>query len=430
MRSKKSSKVKKSSAKTASAKPTGTLFRGIETLLTLETAAAKTGRNIVADDLSAVSRAAMLEQNGKIVWVGSDKKLPVEFAKAKLKEVDLGGSTVMPAFVESHTHLAFSGDRADEFEWRNQGKSYQEIASKGGGILNTIQPTRNSSEEELAYVAQARANDYARQGVATLEAKSGYGLTLEHELKILRASGFVRGPRVIRTYLGPHAVPPEHKNSESYMDEILKTHLPAVKEEGLACRADIFIEKGYFELAQAEKYLTEAQKIGFDLVVHADQLTHSGGAKLAVKMGAKSADHLLCIDDSDIKALAQSKTTCVLLPAADLYVNCPYPPARKLIDAGARVALATDFNPGSSPTRDLSLIGVLARAQMKMTLAEVISAYTLGGAYALGLENSVGSLEVGKSCDFTVLSADWDRIFYAIGVPVVAQTWREGRQIF
>ncbi len=427
MRAKKSTRIKSQPAKP---KFSGTLFRDIGQLLTLEDASAKAGRNIVAEDLSALSRAAMIEQGGKIVWIGEQKKIPKEYSKLKIKEVSLGGAHVMPAFVESHSHLVFSGDRADEFEWRNMGLSYQEIAKQGGGILNTIQPTRESSEEELAFVAQARANDFVRQGVATLEAKSGYGLTLKDEMKILRASGYLRGPRIVRTYLGPHAIPPEHKTADSYLNEILKTHLTKIRDEELACRVDIFVEDGYFSVSQAEKYLTAAKKLGFDLVVHADQLTHNGGAKLAVKMGAKSADHLLCIDDSDIKALSKSKTTCVLLPAADLYVNCPYPPARKLIDAGARVALATDFNPGSSPTRDLSLIGVLARAQMKMSLAEVIAAYTIGGAYALGLEGSVGSLEVGKSCDFITLSADWDRIFYAIGVPVVAQTWRDGRQIF
>jgi imidazolonepropionase len=429
MRSKK--KIQKTTKSKTKSKPASDLklFRNIDTLLTLEDASAKAARNIFEKDLSALSRAAFISENGKIVWVGSEKTIPKELSKSKVKEFDLGGSHVIPAFVECHTHLAFAGDRADEFEWRNQGQSYQEIAKKGGGILNTIKPTRESSEEELAMVAQARANDFVRQGVTTLEAKSGYGLTLKDELKILRASGGLRGPRIVRTYLGPHAVPAEQKSAASYIDEIIKTHLPKVKEEGLACRVDIFVENGYFNAELAEKYLLEARKLGFDITVHADQLSRCGGVDLAIKMGAKSADHLLCISDSDISALARSKTTCVLLPAADLYLNCPYPPARKLIDAGARVALATDFNPGSSPTRDLSLIGVLARAQMKMTLPEVISAYTLGGAYALGLEPSVGSIEVGKACDFLVLSADWDRIFYAIGVPVVAQTWREGRQI-
>ena len=359
-----------------------TVYEDISEILTLEGAVQKRARNVNESDLGAIRNGCLVEVGGRVAWVGPKRALPREFRAPGTRRVSLDGASVVPAFVESHCHLAFAGSRAAEFEMRCQGRSYQDIAAAGGGILSTVTATRKSSRSELQAGAQRRADAFMRQGVATLEAKSGYALDGPGEIKLLEAMGGVKGPRIVRTFLGAHAVPPGAKSARAHLDEMTRL-LPKLKKRGLAGRVDAFVEAGYFEPAETEAYFREAMRLGFDVVVHADQLTRSGAAQLAVRLGARSADHLIQIDASDIRALAASETTCVLLPTADLYMACAYPPARALLAAGARVALATDLNPGSSPTVDLSLVGVLARVQMKMTLAEVIVGYTLAGAYAL-----------------------------------------------
>ena len=403
-----------------------TVYVGISEMLTLQGAAAKAARRATAADLSILDNACLVEARGKIAFVGRKRNLPAEFAGRRAIRVDLEGATVTPAFVESHTHLAFAGSRAGEFEMRCQGRSYQEIAEAGGGILSTVRATRAASAASLRRSAQQRADAFARQGVATIEAKSGYGLDAETEIKMLRALGGVTGPRIVRTFLGAHAVAPEAIDARAHLAS-MRELLPKVRK--LADRVDAFVERGYFEPQMIEPYFAEAQKLGFDVAVHADQLTRSGGAQLAARIGARSAEHLVQIDASDVKALAESETTSVLLPAADLYMDCAYPPARALIDAGARVALATDFNPGSSPTLDLALVGVLARVKMKMTLAECIVAYTLGGAYALGLGERVGALIAGRACDFAVLRGAWKDLFYAVGATSATRTFCDGDEI-
>jgi imidazolonepropionase len=394
----------------------------------LRGAAEKGGRRVEAADLGQINDGCFVELGGRIAWVGRRRDLPPEFAGRSCLRVDLGGRCALPAFVESHTHLVYAGSRADEFESRCQGATYQEIAGAGGGILATVRATRAASLAALARGAQERADAFARQGVATLEAKSGYALDAAGEVKLLEALGRVRGPRVVRTFLGAHAIPPEAGGAASHL-AAMAALFPEIRRRKLASRVDAFIEAGYFEPALAEGYLVEALRLGFAVAAHAEQLTHSGGAKLAARLGARSVDHLVRVDDADAAALAASETTCVLLPAADLYMDCPYPPARKLIEAGARVALATDLNPGSSPTLDLSLVGVLARARMKMSLPEVITAYTVAGAHALGLGEEVGALTPGRRCDFAVLSGSWRDLFYSVGHAPVAATARDGALI-
>lgn len=407
------------------------LFRGIGTLLTLEGAAKKEGRRVRAEDLSLIRNAAILEKDGRIQWLGAEANLPKELLKNQaVKEHDLQGATVMPALVECHTHLVFAGHRAAEFERRNGGESYQAIGQAGGGILSTVRATREAKEPELVKLAQVRAERLISQGVTTCEVKSGYGLSVEEEFKMLRAAGSIERLRVIRTFLGAHALSPEFETAAAYVDHLIAEAFPRLDKEALACRVDIFVENGYFDKKLAHRYLSDAKQYGFDLAVHADQLTRSGGAELAVELGARSAEHLICINESDIEALAKSQVTSVLLPSADLYMNCAYPPARALIESGARVALATDFNPGSSPSQDIALVGVLARVQMKMTLSEVIAAYTVGAASALGLERDLGSLAVGKYCDFCVLNADFDELFLEVGRMPVAQVYREGMRLY
>jgi imidazolonepropionase len=349
--------------------------------------------------------------------------MPREFAQIKT-EVDLKGQTVLPGFVECHTHTVFAGSRSAEFELRNQGVSYQEIAAKGGGILSTMKATRKISAVELQKNAQVKVDRFVQQGVTTLEIKSGYALDEKNELKCLQVAKSLKGPRIVTTFLGAHALPPEYKSYEEYLNFLVVKVLPQVKKKNLSNRVDIFVEKGFFNREVALPYLQKAKGMGFELVLHADQLSLSGGADLAVQLQALSADHLIQITDSEISKLAKSNVTGVLLPAADLYMKCAYPPARKLINAGARVALATDFNPGSSPTQDLSLVGLLARLEMKMTLPEVIAAYTYSAAAALNLQLEIGSIEPEKNADFVSINNHWNEIFYSIGINCANEVYK------
>jgi imidazolonepropionase len=420
------------------------VYRHIKELVTMQGALKKSGRFVKEEDLSIINDAAMIEESGKVVWVGPEKNLKAilktvcdEHLLSKknpqtlgsphltghsqlLEEIDLDGRTVLPGFIDSHTHLAFAGQRYEEFELRNNGTSYQEIAARGGGILSTMKATRAISEKNLLDLAQSRVDEFLRQGVTTVEIKSGYALNREDELKQLQIISQLKGADCVSTFLGAHALPPEFKSYEDYLIFLLEQVLPEVKKRALAKRVDIYIENGFFPLVESRQYLQKAKDLGFDLVIHADQLSLSGGTKLAIELGAKSADHVIHISNDEVESLAKSEVTALLLPAADLYMKCSYPPARALIDAGARVALATDFNPGSSPTQDISLVGLLARLYMKMTLPEVISAFTIGGAYALGQETHKGVLQAGYRADFVVSSVEWSGLFYQAGYnPIV-----------
>ncbi len=404
-----------------------TIFKNIRSCMTLKNASKKQGRNITDKDLSFVSKSAFVVQAGKIVWLGSEKKLPSKF-KSGAKIVDLGGRFVYPGFVECHTHSVFGGDRSEEFEMRNQGVSYQEIAKRGGGILSTVKMTRKASSEDLFERLRQRAQLFVAQGVTTLEIKSGYGLRRNDEIKMLEVANRLKTPRIVTTYLGPHAIP-KGSTPEKYMASVAKD-LEIVRKKQLADRCDIFIEKGYFDLDLARDYFSKAKELGFEITVHADQLSRTGATRLAIEYGAQSADHVIELSTADISRLAQSSVTGVLLPAADFYLDCPYPKARDLIDQGGRVALATDFNPGSSPTQDLALVGLLARKKMKMTLSEVWAAYTLNSAYALGLQDQVGTLEVGKFADFIVSSKPWTAFFYEAGYMPVEECYFKSRRVY
>lgn len=411
-----------------------TLFEDIEELLSLKPAAQKNGRRILEEDLGLIRRAAIVVEKGKIVWVGARRQLPPHFFKTITHEISLEAQTVLPGFVECHTHLVFAGDRAAEFELRNQGVSYQEIAKRGGGILSTMRQTRKASSQELFDAAYERALHFASQGVTCLESKSGYALNLKDEMKMLEVNSLLarqkKAPKIVSTFLGAHSLPPEFSSYAEYLDYLSAKVLPVVAKKKLAERVDIFIEKNFFPAKEGKAYLQAAQDLGFDVVVHADQLSLSGGSEVAVELAALSADHLVQVDEESIQRLAASEVVSVLLPAADLYMKMKYPPARALIDAGACVALATDFNPGSSPTQDLNLVGLLARIEMKMTLPEVIAAYTIGAATALKQQHVRGSLEIGKSADFSCTDKNWSQLFYNIGDRTMSSVYRDGRRIY
>lgn len=386
----------------------------------------KNFRLVSHDFQSQTAKMAMLVDQGIIQWLGPQAKVKQALqnylqqnrknkSSKKNKEFDLKNKLVFPSFIECHTHTVFAGSRADEFEMRLSGVSYAEIAQKGGGILSTMKKTRAISKEKLKKISQKYVDEFLRQGVSTLEIKSGYALDLKNEIKMLEVAKNLKGPDIVTTFLGAHAKPPEYSSYEEYLDFLIEKVLPVIKKKKLSNRVDIFIEKNFFEAESAEKYLRAAQLMGFSLVVHANQLSDSGGAQLAQKLSALSADHVIHVDDKTIAAFQNSKTVAVCLPLADLYMQCTYPPARKLIDAGAKVALATDFNPGSSPSQDLMLAGLLARLEMKMSLPEVFQAYTINAATALGRDHQEGLLEVGKFANFICTEADLTDFFYSAG---------------
>jgi imidazolonepropionase len=364
---------------------------------------------------------------GVVTWIGEQKKIPKTIKASK--EFDLKKQMVLPSFVECHTHALFAGSRAAEFEQRNQGVSYLEIAAGGGGILSTMRATRKVPASVLLKETQKKVNQFLRQGVSTLEIKSGYALDLKNEIKSLEVIGKLQGPRIVSTFLGAHARPPEFANNKVYLKFLIENVLPVVKKKKLSNRVDIFIENKFFEKDESEYYLQAAQKLGFKITTHSNQLSVSGGADLSLQMQALSADHVIHLTDQHIHKFAKSKTVAVLLPTADLYMKCPYPSARKLLEAGATVALATDYNPGSCPSFDLSLVGLLARLEMKMSLPEVFTAYTRGAAQALDLQDNEGDLSVGKLANFICTDAELTDFFYSPGFTPEHRLFIRGKEV-
>ncbi len=373
------------------------------------------------------TKMAFFVINGRLSWLGLQKKIPRTLVPDQ--EVDLKNKLVFPSFVECHTHSVFAGSRAAEFEMRLQGLSYLEIAEKGGGILSTMTLTRKATSKQLQDDAQKKVQLFLKQGVSTLEIKSGYGLDLKNEIKVLQVIQKLKGPRIVSTFLGAHAKPPEFADHKSYLNYLVADVLPVIKKKKLSERVDIFVENKFFEKKESETFLQAAKALGFKITIHANQLSLSGGVDLALQLKASSADHVIHLTDQHIKSFAKSKTVAVLLPTADLYMKCAYPPARKLIDAGATVALATDFNPGSCPSYDLSLVGLLARLEMKMTLAEVFKAYTSAAAQALHLQDEEGDLQVGKLANFICTDADLADFFYTPGFTPEHQLFIRGNKI-
>lgn len=382
---------------------------------------------VSADFKTIQPEMAFIVTDGLFTWIGPQAKIP---KKTKFtKQQDLKNQLVFPSFIECHTHSVFAGSRASEFEQRNTGVSYLEIAQRGGGILSTMKKTRDAKSVDLLAKTQNHVDQFLKQGVSTLEIKSGYALDLKNEIKSLEIMQKLKGPRIIPTFLGAHALPPEFKSHEQYLKFLVKDVLPVVKKKKLSNRVDIFIENKFFEAAASEFYLKKAQDMGFQITIHANQLSLSGGVDLALKLQAQSADHSINLTDQHIQTFAKSKTVAVLLPAADLYMKCAYPPARKLLDAGATVALATDFNPGTCPTQDLSLVGLLARLEMKMTLPEVFAAYTASAAKALGIFTEEGDISLGKKANFICTENELTDFFYSAGQTPDHSLYICGRQV-
>jgi imidazolonepropionase len=385
-------------------------------------------------ELSVIENGAMLVQEGQIVHVGLRNDIEPMIG-AETQVVDTGGCVVLPGYVDAHTHPVFGGNRSDEFVMRSSGATYEEIAASGGGIQSTVRKTRAASEEELFHVGLTYANWFLTCGTTTVEAKSGYGLSLESELKILRVIRRLNGETpltYIPTFLGAHALPPEFQgDAGAYMRIIMEEMLPEVERQQLAEYCDVFCEAGYFAIEQATAVLRVAKAHGLKGRIHADQLSRCGGAEVAAEVGAATADHLEQLDDSGIEALRSGSVQPVLLPGSvyGLGKSC-YPPARKMIEAGLAVVLATDFNPGSSPVPSIPMIQSLACTHMRMSPAEALCATTMNAACSLDRQHEIGSLEAGKKANFVVHDvADYREIPYFFGLPHAKRVFVEGIEV-
>lgn len=380
--------------------------------------------------LHTIADGCIVAADGIITYAGPTASAPEPPADAV--RIDAKGCVVLPGFVDSHTHLIFGGFRPDEFEWRLKGDSYMSIMERGGGIQSTVNATRATSEDDLVGRAQWFIDSMSRMGVTTVEAKSGYGLDTPTEEKMLRAiSRLARRPdqklRIVSTFLGAHAVPREYAGrTDEYVDLIINDMLPRFKDFTDCC--DIFCEKNVFEIEESRRLLKAAAALGYRLKLHADEIVQLGGAELAAELHALSADHLLHVSDAGIRAMAEAGTVATLLPLTAFALREPYAPARKFIEAGAAVALATDLNPGSCFSGSIPLTIALACIYMNMSIQETITALTLNGAAAIGLAETTGSIETGKSADLVMLACDNIHILpYYVGMNCVKTTIAAGR---
>ncbi len=386
-------------------------------------------------ELAIIEDGAFIVRDGRIENVGRREDIE-PLIDSSFEVVDAGGRICLPAFVDAHAHPVFGGNRADEYEMRACGATYQEIAAKGGGIKSTVRKTREASSEDLFTAGKRYAEWFLRGGTTTVEAKSGYGLTLEDELKILRTIKKlnVETPlNYVPTFLGAHDIPLEFKDRrEEYIRLVIEEMLPVVANENLAKYCDVFCETKVFTLDESRKILTAAKQHGLKIRIHADQLTLNGGAQLAAEIGAVTADHLEQTDEDGIAALKSANVQPVLLPASVYALGLShYPMARKMIDEGLAVVLATDFNPGSSPTPSMQMVLSLASTHLKMTPAESITAATINAAYSLDLGNELGSIEKGKRADFVLYDCDdYRELAYFFGVNHVHTVYSNGRKVF
>jgi imidazolonepropionase len=374
-------------------------------------------------ELSIIRDGAVAIRNGLVQWTGPTDQLPDRSAP----DFDASGKTVLPGFVDSHTHAVFARTRADEYEWRIEGTPYMEILARGGGILSSVDAVRSAPDLHVRF-----ARRFLEYGTTTIEAKSGYGLNIETEIRILEAMRDAGKLEVVPTYLGAHALPQEFReNRAAFVDSVVHD-LETVHERRLAEFCDVFVEPGVFTPSEARTIFAKAKSLGMHVKMHADEFESSGGARLAVELEATSADHLGAIAPEDIVRLASSNVVATLLPATLFTLGASrYAPARQLIEAGAAVALATDFNPGTAPTLNMQFILSLACTQMKMTPAEAIAAATINGACALRREDRMGSIEPGKQADLAVYDIeDYREIPYFAAVNFCVATFKRGEQVW
>jgi imidazolonepropionase len=386
-------------------------------------------------DPGLLKDVALAASGGRIAWVGEDARFERAVALAPGAEtLDAGGSAVVPGFVDPHTHLAFAGDRDDEIRQRLAGASYEEIAAAGGGIVRTVEATRSASREELARLVSLRLDEMLLCGTTTAEVKSGYGLSTESEvrsLEAIRLAGDTHPIGVVPTFLGAHEVPREHRRDrEGYIRNLVEEMIPNVAERGLAAFADVFCERGVFSVDESRRILLAARERGMKLRIHADELAWTGGAELAAKLGARSADHLVFVSDAGMKALAGARCVATLLPAASFYLRLGrFAPARALIEAGVPVALASDVNPGGGLSPSLPFAMTVGCFAMGLALEEALAAVTVNAAFSLDLEREVGSVEVGKRADLVLLRSTRLIDLVRVGVPAIRAVVKDGRVV-
>ena len=413
------------------------LITGASQLLTLRGGSPR--RRTSLSKLGIIENGAVLVREGLIV--AADTRARVESRKdaRRADKVDVGGRVILPGFVDSHTHLVHAASRAEEYELKIQGVSYEEIAKRGGGILNSAKRLRAATSEALKRRALAALQEFAAYGTTTVEAKSGYGLDVASELKILqlhRELNQAQPLEIASTFLGAHVVPAEYRGTpagaERYVELLTDQLLPEVADDGLAEFCDVFCDRGAFTRSQSRRILCAGKQHGLVPRLHAEQLSRTGAAQLAVEVEAASCDHLEHINSSDIRRLAESRTVATLLPGCDFHLGSQeYAPARKLIEAGAIVALATDYNPGTCPTVSMPMILSLACTQLRMTPAETIAAATINAAFALRRSERIGSLETGKQADLAVFAVeDYREIPYYFGMNRCWMTMKRGEIIY
>ena len=383
-----------------------------------------------------VHNGAVLIVDQKIKQVGTADELEVALRGAPVRKISAENRVVMPGFVDSHAHPIFALPRDRDYELRIRGKTYQEIAEQGGGILSSVLAVRHSSREHLLEISKTRLSRFVEHGTTTLECKSGYGLDLENEIKILEVIRDLRhhiSLDLVPTFLGAHEIPEEYKSrKKDYVQLVTEVMIPEVASRRLAVFCDCFVEEHIFPPSSAREILKSARAHGLKVKLHADQLGRSGATLLGIEMSAVSVDHLEHINEQDIQALAKSNVIATLLPGSVFHLGShPYPPARSLIDAGVPVALATDFNPGTSPTANLQMILSIACTQMQMTPAEAIVAATLNGAHALGMAQEIGSIEAGKQADLCIMDvAHYRQIPYFFGMNHCQMTIKKGEIVY
>ncbi len=386
---------------------------------------------ILPDGVIAVSE-------GRISFVGrKDEWAALEAGyRATFTETPLAGGLLTPGLVDPHTHIVFGGERSQEYAWRAAGRSYLEIAASGGGIVSTMRSTRAATEDDLVASALPRLDQLLSNGVTTAEVKSGYGLSLDAELNILKAVrrlDEIHPISLVPTFLGAHTVPPEYREDrEAYLRQVTEEMLPKVAEAGLARFCDVFVEEGAFTIAEGERVLQAGRRLGLQAKVHADQLSPGAGAELAARTGAASADHLEYISDEGIEAMAAADVVAVLLPGAALFLGTnEIAPARRLLDAGVKVALSTDCNPGTCMSENLLLMLTLGMSRLKMSPEEVLVAVTASAAKAIGEEERAGLIEVGRAADLTLFDVDSHTMLpYLMGRPHVQRVYKAGHVVY
>ncbi len=384
--------------------------------------------------LPCINNAWLAIDNGLIADFGKMEDFPGITDWKDLEVIDATGKIVLPCYVDSHTHIVYAGNREQEFADRIKGLTYEEIANRGGGILNSAKLLRETSEEELFEQSLVRFKEIISQGTGAVEIKSGYGLNLEAELKMLRVIKKLKELDLIpvkATFLGAHAIPAEFKNNkEGYINLIINEMLPAIAKEKLADYIDVFCEKNYFTAEETKKILEAGKKHGLIPKVHAEQLSHTSGIKTGVECGAISVDHLEFCNDEDITILKKSKTMPTILPGAAFFLNLPLPPARKIIDNGLPLAIASDYNPGSSPSGNMNLMMSLSCIQYKLTPEEVINAVTINTSYAMGLSKEMGSITIGKYANIIITKpiSSYSFIPYSFGSNLIESVYLGGKK--